>query len=200
MTSPGHSASGSRKPPSTWGCCGRSGWSACAARAGGGCTSSTPICSSPSTTGSRRSSASGRRASTAWPITSSKSKPGRSRMSRGTELAASDREIIATRVFDAPRELVYRMWTDRQHVARWWGPNGFTNTIHEMDVRPGGVWRFVMHGPDGRDYQNKIVYTEVVPPERLAYDHVSGPTFSAVVTFAEEGGKTRVTGRMVFES
>ena len=58
-------------------------------------------------------------------------------------------------------------WTDPEHVAKWWGPTGFTNTIYEMDVRPGGVWRFVMHGPDGIDYQNKIVYIEVVKPERL---------------------------------
>jgi len=111
------------------------------------------------------------------------------------------REIVATRVFDAPRELVFRMWTEPQHVAQWWGPRGFTNTIHEMDVRPGGVWRFVMHGPDGVDYRNKIVYTEVVRPERIAYDHVSGPKFHATATFEDEGGgKTRLTVRMVFDT
>lgn len=60
---------------------------------------------------------------------------------------AADREIVATRVFDAPRDLVFKMWTDPKHIVHWWGPNGFTNTIHEMDVRPGGVWRFIMHGP-----------------------------------------------------
>src|SRR6478735_6105977 len=87
------------------------------------------------------------------------------------------REIVASRVFDAPRDLVFKMWTDREHAGNWWGPKGFRTTIHEMDVRPGGVWRFVMHGPDGRDYQNKIVYVEVVRPERLVYDHVSGPVF-----------------------
>ena len=81
---------------------------------------------------------------------------------------AAAREIVAARVFDAPRELVFDAWTDPEHVAQWWGPNGFTNTIHEMDVRPGGVWRFVMHGPDGVDYNNKIVYIEVVKPERLS--------------------------------
>jgi uncharacterized protein YndB with AHSA1/START domain len=60
-----------------------------------------------------------------------------------------DREIITSRVYDAPRELVFKAWTDPKHIARWWGPNGFTTTIHEMDVRPGGAWRFIMHGPDG---------------------------------------------------
>src|SRR3954464_6974153 len=113
---------------------------------------------------------------------------------------SADREIVAVRVFDAPRELVWKLWTDPHHVAQWWGPNGFTNTIHEMDVRPGGVWRFVMHGPDGVDYQNKIVYVEVARPERLVYSHVSGPAFEMTVTFTEEGGKTRVTAHMLFES
>jgi uncharacterized protein YndB with AHSA1/START domain len=115
-------------------------------------------------------------------------------------VANADREIIATRVFDAPRELVFKMWTDREHVAQWWGPRGFTNTIYEMDVRPGGMWRFVMHGPDGVDYQNKIVYIEIVKPERLVYSHVSAPQFQMTVTFAEEGCKTKVTARMLFKS
>jgi uncharacterized protein YndB with AHSA1/START domain len=113
---------------------------------------------------------------------------------------AGEREIIARHVFDAPRELVFKMWTDPEHVAKWWGPKGFTNTIHEMDVRPGGVWRFVMHGPDGRDYQNKIIYVEVVRPERLVYDHVSGPVFRMTATFAERGDKTEVHVRTQFES
>lgn len=114
--------------------------------------------------------------------------------------ATADREIVATRLFDAPRDLVFDMWTDPVHVAKWWGPIGFTNTIHEMDVRPGGIWRFVMHGPDGVDYQNKSIFTEVVRPERLAYSHVSGPTFQVTVTFEEQGARTRLTMRMVFDS
>src|ERR1041385_6613522 len=114
--------------------------------------------------------------------------------------AAATNEITATRVFDAPRELVWRMWTDPQHVVHWWGPNGFTNTLHEMDVRPGGAWRFIMHGPDGRDYKNKFIYKEVVKPSRLSYSHVSGPLFDAVVDFAEQGGKTVVSVRMISES
>ncbi len=110
----------------------------------------------------------------------------------------ADREIVSARVFDAPRELVWKAWVDPKHVAQWWGPKGFTNTIHEMDVRPGGVWRFAMHGPDGTDYKNEIVFIEVVKPERLVYDHVSGPRFHVTATFADEGGKTKLTMRMVF--
>jgi uncharacterized protein YndB with AHSA1/START domain len=113
---------------------------------------------------------------------------------------AADREIVTTRVFDAPRELVFKTWTDPKHVAQWWGPNGFTNTIHEMDVRPGGHWRFIMHGPDGVDYRNEIVFIEIVTPERLVYSHVSGPKFRMTVTFEEQGGKTKLTMRMLFET
>lgn len=114
-----------------------------------------------------------------------------------------DREIVVTREFDAPRELVWDAWTQPQHVAQWWGPNGFTNTVHEMAVQPGGVWRLTMHGPDGIDYPNKIVFLEVVKPERLVYDHtddIEEPTthFHVTVTFEEHRGGTRLTMRMQF--
>jgi len=112
----------------------------------------------------------------------------------------TDREILLTRVFDAPRELVFNAWIDPIHIAQWFGPTGFTTTIHEMDVRPGGVWRFIMHGPDGVDYPNKIVYVEIVKPERLSYLHESGPKFHATATFDERGGKTTVTTRMLFDT
>lgn len=115
----------------------------------------------------------------------------------GERMAEGDRDIVATRVLDAPRELVWAAWTDPEQIARWWGPRGFTNTIEVMDVRPGGTWRFVMHGPDGRDYRNESVYVEVAKPERLVLDHVA-PAFRMTATFAEEGGKTRVTVRMRF--
>src|SRR5207245_576035 len=113
---------------------------------------------------------------------------------------SADGELVLTRMLDAPRGLVFEAWTTCEHLARWWGPRGFTNTIHEMDVRPGGVWRFVMHGPDGVDNQNKVVYLEIVRPELLVYDHVSGPRFHVTVTFAERRGKTEVSVRMRFES
>jgi uncharacterized protein YndB with AHSA1/START domain len=112
----------------------------------------------------------------------------------------SDREIAVTRVFDAPRALVFKAWTDPEHLAHWWGPNGFSITTYEMEFKPGGTWRFVMHGPDGRDYRNENVYVEIAEPERLVYRHVSDPKHETTVTFADEGGKTRLTARMVFES
>lgn len=113
---------------------------------------------------------------------------------------STDREIVTTRVFNTPRELVFKAWTDPKHLAQWWGPRGFTNTFHEFDLRPGGLWRFVMHGPDGTDYQNKSLFVEVVKPERIAFDHVSGPQFQVTATFAEQAGKTRLTFRMLFKS
>jgi uncharacterized protein YndB with AHSA1/START domain len=114
------------------------------------------------------------------------------------------REIVLSRVFEAPRELVFRAWTDQRHIAEWWGPNGFTTTVHEMDVRPGGRWRFVMHGPDGVDYPNLVEFSEVVAPERLVFRHGSGaaddPGFEVITTFAEEAGKTRLTLRQIHAS
>lgn len=115
-------------------------------------------------------------------------------------VATADREIVTTRVFDAPRELVFEAWTDPKHLAQWWGPNGFRSTIQEMDVRPGGSWRLIMHGPDGTDYKNESVFLEVVKPERLVYSHNSAPKFQVTVTFEEQGGKTKLIMWMVFDT
>ena len=111
-----------------------------------------------------------------------------------------DREIRAMRVLSAPRELVFTMWTDPNHIANWFGPKGFTTTTHKMDVRPGGEWRHTMRGPDGMEYPNHIIYREVVKPERLVYSHVSDPPFQMTVTFEGEGNHTRLTVVMLFES
>jgi len=113
------------------------------------------------------------------------------------------RSMVITRTFDAPRALVFEAWTDPVHLGQWWGPNGFTTTNVAFDFRPGGVWRFVMHGPDGRDYQNRIVFDEIVPPERLVYRHGGGDDvepvqFRTTVTFEDDNGKTRLTMRHTF--
>ena len=117
----------------------------------------------------------------------------------------ADRELIVTRVLNAPRELVFKVWTDPKHIAQWWGPNGFTNTIYEMNVSVGGVFRFMMHGPDGKDYPNKIVFSEVIKPERLVYTHgddiENGPNhFLVTVTFEAQGRKTILTMHTVFKT
>ena len=122
------------------------------------------------------------------------------------DLEQDPRSIIGTRVLDAPRELVFSVWTDPKHLAQWWGPNGFTTTTHTFDFRPGGVWRFVMHGPDGRDYQNRITFDEITPPERIVYRHSGGDDvepvqFTQTVTFEDLGnGQTRLTWHGRFPS
>ena len=112
----------------------------------------------------------------------------------------AERTISAERILNAPRELVWKVWTEPEHIKNWWGPNGFTNTIHKMEVKPGSVWEFIMHGPDGTDYKNKIVYVEVRKPELLVYDHVSGPKFHVTVRFEEQDGKTKLSMQMLFDT
>jgi uncharacterized protein YndB with AHSA1/START domain len=114
--------------------------------------------------------------------------------------AVAGRELTITRLVNAPREMIWDVWTKPEHIKNWWGPNGFYNTIFEMNVQSGGVWDFIMHGPDGTDYKNKSVYSEIVKPERLVFEHVSGPKFHVTVTFEKQGNKTLLTWRMLFET
>jgi uncharacterized protein YndB with AHSA1/START domain len=123
---------------------------------------------------------------------------------RNSSVTASDREIVISRVRNAQRALVFDVWTDPNHVGKWYGPRGFTITTHTMDVRPGGAWNFVMHGPDGVNYQNKIVFIEVVRPECLVYSHGGEEgepgKFHVTLTFEDHNGKTLLTMRSLFES
>lgn len=120
------------------------------------------------------------------------------------ESNTADREIVLSRVVNAPRDLVWEVWTNPKHVANWWGPDGFSTTIHEMDFRPGGVWQHTMRGPDGAKYPNKSVFQEIVPPEKIVYFHGgarvgdTGVTMTVTWTFEDLGKQTRLTGRMVF--
>lgn len=119
---------------------------------------------------------------------------------------ALDREIVITRVFDAPRELVFEAWTKPEHLTRWFGPKGFSLTTQEIDVRVGGRWRFVFQGPDGATYDNRMVFLEVRRPELLIFDHGSDRDddpgkFRVTVTFdAQSNGKTVVTLRQLHPS
>lgn len=117
---------------------------------------------------------------------------------------AEAREIASSREIDAPRERVFRAFSDPAHLAQWWGPNGFTNTFEEFDLRPGGAWRFVMHGPDGTDYPMEHVFLEVTAPERVVFKHLvkhgSDHGFEMTLTFAEQGTKTVVGWRQLFDS
>jgi uncharacterized protein YndB with AHSA1/START domain len=122
------------------------------------------------------------------------------------DLERDPRSIIGTRVFDAPRELVFAAFSDPKHLAQWWGPDGFTTTTSAFEFRAGGVWRFVMHGPDGRDYQNRVMFDVIEPPSRLVYRHtgdadVEPVKFTQNLTFEDlGGGKTRLTWHGTFET
>ena len=120
---------------------------------------------------------------------------------------ADDRDIITTRVVNAPRDLVFKAWSSAEHLANWWGPNGFSTTTSKMEFKPGGEWRFVMHGPDGRDYKNLITYVDIRVPELISYRHGDDQPdggapirFETLVTFEVQGAKTLVTLRARFES
>ena len=114
----------------------------------------------------------------------------------------ADREIVISRVIGAPRELVFEAFTEVRHLSRWWGPEGFTTTTRSFEFRVGGAWDFVMHGPDGTDYQEWITYREIVPPERIARLHGESRddpnAFESTLAFAPDGIATRIVMRTMF--
>jgi uncharacterized protein YndB with AHSA1/START domain len=113
-----------------------------------------------------------------------------------------DREIVVSRLVDAPRELVFEAFTEVRHLSQWWGPDGFKTTTRAFEFRAGGVWDFVMHGPDGTDYQEWISFTDIVAPERIALLHGESRddpnAFESFLTFAPDGAGTRIEMRTVF--
>ena len=111
-----------------------------------------------------------------------------------------DRELLITRIFDAPRALVFKAWTEPDRAARWWGPQGFVTVYCNMDVCPGGAFRVCMRSPEGTEHWKQGIYREVVEPERLVFtfaweDAEGKPGHETVVTviFAEHGVKTKLT-------
>jgi uncharacterized protein YndB with AHSA1/START domain len=114
----------------------------------------------------------------------------------------AERELVMTRLLDAPREMVFAAWTDPKQAMQWWGPEGLAVVALEMEVRPGGKWRKCMRAPDGTDYWRSGVYREVVAPERLVFTYVSddplgvpGHETLVTVTFEQRGAKTMMTLR-----
>lgn len=122
-------------------------------------------------------------------------------MTTGIISTTPDCEIVSSRIFDATRKLVYRAWTDPNHLKNWWGPAGFTNTFNEFDLRPGGKWSFIMHGPDKGDYHNECVFIRIDKPVLIAWNRLSKPIFQVVVTFEElPCNKTKIVFKMIFNS
>ena len=116
--------------------------------------------------------------------------------------ATADREIVISRVIGAPRELVFEAFTGVRHLSRWWGPEGFTTTTRSFEFRVGGEWDFVMHGPDGTDYQEWITWREIVAADRIEMVHGESRddpnAFESVLTFEPAGEETRIVMRTVF--
>jgi len=112
----------------------------------------------------------------------------------------SDQEHVSSVLLDASPEQVYEAYADGEKLARWWGPDGFTNTFHQFEFRPGGRWRFDMHGPDGTSYPNESVFVELVRPERIVLDHVVAPLFRMTITLTARGKQTELVWRMRFET
>jgi uncharacterized protein YndB with AHSA1/START domain len=110
------------------------------------------------------------------------------------------RAASTSRLIDAPRERVFRAFSDPGLLAQWWGPAGFTSTFEEFDFRAGGEWRFVMHGPDGTNYPNASLFIHVNPPERIVFEHLSGHHFERRIRLSDEAGKTRVDWCQLFDT
>ena len=112
-----------------------------------------------------------------------------------------DCEIVSTRVFNVNRELMYEAWTNPEHLKNWWGPAGFTNSFHEFDLRPGGRWRFTMHGPDKGNYQNECEFIKIERPSVIAWKRHSKPLFQVLATFETVStDQTRVVFKMLFDT
>jgi uncharacterized protein YndB with AHSA1/START domain len=117
-----------------------------------------------------------------------------------TNEAQSAGEIVNRRLFGWPRSRVWQAFADPVALAAWWGPTGFTNTFQEFDFRPGGRWKFTMHGPDGTDYPMEQQFADIVAPDRLVVRHLQlGHAFTLTITLADEAAQTRLVWRMRFD-
>lgn len=110
-----------------------------------------------------------------------------------------NKEMRITRTFNAPIDLLWKVWTDPEHIVHWWGPNGHTNTIHTMDFREGGEWRLTMTGPDGTEYPNRSIFKEIVPQRKIVFEHFN-PHFITTVTFEAKGKTTHLEWSVLFDT
>lgn len=116
-------------------------------------------------------------------------------------ITSAESEIVSSRIVNAPRELVFRAWTEPDHLKKWWGPAGFTNTFNEFDFQVGGKWNFVMHGPDKGNYPNECEFIKIEKPSLIAWKRHSKPLFQILVTFEEVSkDTTKIIFKMLFDS
>ena len=112
-----------------------------------------------------------------------------------------DCEIVTTRILNFPIKLAFKAWTDPKHLRNWWGPKGYTNTFNEFDLRPGGKWNFIMHGPDKGNYPNECEFIKIDEPNLIAWKRHSKPLFKVLTTFEEvSSDKTKIIFKMIFDT
>jgi len=109
------------------------------------------------------------------------------------------RQLSISRTLKAPIALVWEVWTNPEHIAQWWGPNGFTNTIQQMDFKEGGEWKLTMHGSDGTNYPNRSIFKEIVPHKKIVFEHFN-PHFITTVVFEPNGEETHMSWTAVFDT
>ena len=109
------------------------------------------------------------------------------------------REMQITKTFKAAINLMWEVWTNPEHIVNWWGPNGFTNTIHKMDFQEGGEWKLTMHGPDGINYPNRSIFKEIIPFKKIVFEHFN-PHFITTVLFESKGEETQIDWTMIFDT
>jgi len=112
---------------------------------------------------------------------------------------AESREVRITRKLKAPVKLVWEVWTQPEHIVNWWGPSGFTNTIHQMDFREGGEWTLTMHGPDGTNFPNRSIFKEIIPFKKIVFEHFN-PHFITTVLFESKGEETLIDWTLLFDT
>lgn len=122
-------------------------------------------------------------------------------MSTQSSPTNADCEIVSSRIFPVDNVLLFRAWSEPNHLKNWWGPAGFTNTFHEFDFRMGGRWKFVMHGPDKGNYQNECEFTKIVAPTLIEWKRITQPLFNVVAQFEiVEQHQTKLIFKMVFDT
>lgn len=112
---------------------------------------------------------------------------------------AENKELRSTKILNAPTAVIWEVWTNPEHITNWWGPNGFTNTIHKMDFEENGEWNLTMHGPDGTNYPNKSIFKEIIPFKKIVFEHFN-PHFITTVLFESKGKETLLDWSLLFDS
>lgn len=120
-------------------------------------------------------------------------------MNNRTMEQTPNREMQTITTLKAPIQPVWEVWTNPEHLVSWWGPNGFTNTIHKMDLRENGEWKFTMHGPDGTNYPNRSIFKEIIPLNKIVFEHFN-PHFITTVLFESKGDETRIHWTLQFDT